>query len=74
VLSAVTVYFSRPGGFWVHPRLGRFARTIESHYWDSADRRLVESVLSLRLRKVDPSRPRCTVRRRRRGCWIAASS
>jgi len=49
-------------------QLGGRAQAIESHYWDSADRRLVESVLSLRLRKVDPSRPRCTVRRRRRGC------
>ena len=33
-------------------QLGGHARTIESHYWDSADRRLAKGGLSLRLRKA----------------------
>ena len=32
-------------------RVGAHSRSIESHYWDSADRRLAKAGLSLRLRK-----------------------
>jgi inorganic triphosphatase YgiF len=40
-------------------RLGARPRPIESHYWDSADRRLAQAGLSLRLRnrQDDGSRP-----------------